>query len=401
MPGAHGLGGQIAAILGIDRRMQRHAPADLDAGAGKAVQLGRIVGQQHDAAAAEQLQHARRDPIVALIVLETERHIGIDRVEAGILQPIRLHLVGEAEPAPLLVEVEDDAARVLDAGNRKLELIAAIAAPRPEHVPGQAGRVQPDEHRLGEIGLPDDDRGRAAADAVPEHDELRLLRAFERHAGGGGDPQRFDELLPEPPQRFGLHAEQQARVRQFVVGIGRGDQQCRQTLRELGKLDRRDGRGAHGDRRDRTRRGRRGGKRMDRIEIFAAVQRQRDRSFGVDAEGASAPGRDREPQRQRIRTARERADEAVQALGIKRVDRHRDHAALGGEQNRPAGTEFGKAPFDCHLCRQAEQTGNQIRNHVLRHFASFLPGPNETNPCNNANIPVCDPFIRSLTPMRG
>ena len=56
MPGAHGLGGQIAAILGIDRRMQRHAPADLDAGAGKAVQLGRIVGQQHDAAAAEQLQ---------------------------------------------------------------------------------------------------------------------------------------------------------------------------------------------------------------------------------------------------------------------------------------------------------------------------------------------------------
>ena len=25
MPGAHGLGGQIAAILGVDRRMQRHA----------------------------------------------------------------------------------------------------------------------------------------------------------------------------------------------------------------------------------------------------------------------------------------------------------------------------------------------------------------------------------------
>src|ERR1700730_811164 len=62
--GANGLGGEITAILGIDRRMERHAAADLDTGGGKAVQFRRIVGQQHGATTAEQLEPARSDSIV-------------------------------------------------------------------------------------------------------------------------------------------------------------------------------------------------------------------------------------------------------------------------------------------------------------------------------------------------
>ena len=51
-------GDHIAAVVGIDRRFQRHPAGDLDAGAGKAVELGRIVGKQHDPCAVQHLQHA-------------------------------------------------------------------------------------------------------------------------------------------------------------------------------------------------------------------------------------------------------------------------------------------------------------------------------------------------------
>ena len=80
---ARRFGREIAPVVGIDGTMQRNAPDHLDAGLGEAVELGRIVGQEPHALAAEHLQHARRDAVVALVVVESKRGIGVDRIEAA------------------------------------------------------------------------------------------------------------------------------------------------------------------------------------------------------------------------------------------------------------------------------------------------------------------------------
>src|SRR5258708_6094981 len=68
---AHRLRRHVAAIVRIDRRMQRLAPDDFDAEPAEAVELGGVVGHQIDLRAAEFLQHARRDTVVALVIVET------------------------------------------------------------------------------------------------------------------------------------------------------------------------------------------------------------------------------------------------------------------------------------------------------------------------------------------
>src|SRR5262249_1279178 len=86
--GAGRLRGEIAPVMRVDGRVERHAPFDLDAGAGEAVDLGRIVGHQPYAGAAEHVEHARGDRVVALVVVEAERGVGVDGVEPLVLQLI-------------------------------------------------------------------------------------------------------------------------------------------------------------------------------------------------------------------------------------------------------------------------------------------------------------------------
>ena len=64
-------------------------------------------------------------------------------------------LVQEADPAALLAHVEDDAAPFrLDARERLLELLAAVAEERVEHVAGQALGVHADEDVLRALDVP-------------------------------------------------------------------------------------------------------------------------------------------------------------------------------------------------------------------------------------------------------
>src|ERR1043166_1675189 len=141
---ARRLGGEGAAIMGIDRRLQRLAARYLDAGFGQTLELRRVVGHQQHARAAEHLQHARRDAVIALVVVEAKRGVGLDRIEARILQRIGADLVGKPEAAAFLLEIEDDAAALfIQPRQRKPKLIAAVATARAEHIAGEASRVQP------------------------------------------------------------------------------------------------------------------------------------------------------------------------------------------------------------------------------------------------------------------
>ena len=80
---ARRFGREITPVVGVDRAMQRHPPRDIDAGAREPVKLARVVGHQANPGAAKHLQHADGDPVVALIIVEPENAVGVDRVESS------------------------------------------------------------------------------------------------------------------------------------------------------------------------------------------------------------------------------------------------------------------------------------------------------------------------------
>ena len=89
------------------------------------------------------------DPVVAQVGREPEPQVRVDGVEPFLLQLVGAQLVQQADPAALLAEVQQHAATLaLDHRQRRLELLAAIAAQRVEHVAGQALGVHTDEHVL-------------------------------------------------------------------------------------------------------------------------------------------------------------------------------------------------------------------------------------------------------------
>ena len=105
MAGARRFRREIAAIMRVDGRLERHAAGNLDPGLGETIKLVRIVGQEHDARGPKHLQHPNGAAVVALIIVETERGVRIDSVETGILELIRAHLVGQTHAAAFLSEI--------------------------------------------------------------------------------------------------------------------------------------------------------------------------------------------------------------------------------------------------------------------------------------------------------
>src|SRR5262249_32221924 len=139
MPRTNSFCSHVAQVIGIDRGLKRHAACDFDAGPGQTLELGGIVGQENNARAVEHLQHARGDAVVALVVVEAKRRIGINRVETVVLQLIGPHLVGEAYTAASVCKIKHDpAAEIFEPSDGKLKLVAAVAAPRTKDVAGKA-----------------------------------------------------------------------------------------------------------------------------------------------------------------------------------------------------------------------------------------------------------------------
>ena len=113
------------------------------------------------------------------------------------LQLVRAELVQEADSAAFLAHVQDDAAPLgLDAGERLLELLAAVAEQRVEDVAGQALGVHADEDVLGALDVALHERDvLLVGQELPIRDRLEL-------AVLGREPHRddaLDELLDAPP----------------------------------------------------------------------------------------------------------------------------------------------------------------------------------------------------------
>ena len=101
-------------------------------------------------------QDLRADAVVAQVGRQAELQVGVDGVEALLLQLVGAQLVEQADAAPLLGEVEQHAlALLLDHRQRGLELLAAVAAQRVEDVAGEALGVDAHEDvlRAGDLAL--------------------------------------------------------------------------------------------------------------------------------------------------------------------------------------------------------------------------------------------------------
>ena len=99
-------------------------PAICDAESARPVGLRRVVGEQPDALDAELVEDRRADAVVAVVDGQAELEVGVDGVEALVLQLVGPQLVGDADPPALVAaQVDDDAA----ARRRRSARIAACS----------------------------------------------------------------------------------------------------------------------------------------------------------------------------------------------------------------------------------------------------------------------------------
>ena len=173
----------------LDRDLVGHAQAV----ALEADDLLRVVRQQADLAEPEVDEDLGADAVVAQVGRQAELQVRVDGVEALLLELVGAQLVEQADPAALLREVEEHAlALLLDAHERVLELLAAVAAQRVEDVAGQALGVDADEHVVLPLDLALDHRDVVLV--VDERAEADGLEVAERRRQAGLDD-ALDELV--------------------------------------------------------------------------------------------------------------------------------------------------------------------------------------------------------------
>ena len=83
------LGGMTSSLAGVDG----------DAAGGQCGEFVGVVGEEPDAGQAEGLEHGGGDEKVAFVGLPAEGAVGVDGVEAAILQGVGAQFAGQADAA--------------------------------------------------------------------------------------------------------------------------------------------------------------------------------------------------------------------------------------------------------------------------------------------------------------
>ena len=95
---------------------------------------------------AQVLEDLQADAVVALVGAVAEGEVGLDGVEPLVLEGVGAELLDQADPPPLLGQVDQGADPLAaDHLEGQVELVAAVAAERVEQVAGEARRVHPDQ----------------------------------------------------------------------------------------------------------------------------------------------------------------------------------------------------------------------------------------------------------------
>ena len=119
----------VTAVVRVDRRFQRHAPDDFDTGLLPRLFSLLVVGEQHDLRAVQDPQHACGNPVVPLVIVEPECRVGVESVEAVILELIGPGIL-LASPSPRPSCARDGAtAEFFEPRQREPKLVTAVATP--------------------------------------------------------------------------------------------------------------------------------------------------------------------------------------------------------------------------------------------------------------------------------
>src|SRR5438552_1765377 len=94
------LGLQVLAGRFVGRYLERYRVRDREAIPLEAHELARVVREQSHRLDAQVRENLCTNPIIALVGLESQAFVGLDRIEALILQLVRADLVRQADPAP-------------------------------------------------------------------------------------------------------------------------------------------------------------------------------------------------------------------------------------------------------------------------------------------------------------
>src|SRR3989441_1081697 len=162
---------QIANVRVLRRNFDRNALDDLEPVPLHPDDLPGIVRDEPDLVQPQLDQDLRAHAIVPKVRLEAQRQVGLDCVLAFVLQLVRAQLVHQADAAPFLVQVQEHALpRLLNHLQRAMELLAAIAAKRSEHIGGEAPGVHADQHLVVQFDRALDQRDVGAmVEVVLEH----------------------------------------------------------------------------------------------------------------------------------------------------------------------------------------------------------------------------------------
>jgi hypothetical protein len=106
------------------------------------------VGDELHGPHAEVEQDLGSHAVVPQVRLKAKTMLGLDGIAPFVLQAIGLQLVQEADTAPFLAHVQEDATPARSDGReRGFQLVAAVTAERVEQVARHALRVDTDQRR--------------------------------------------------------------------------------------------------------------------------------------------------------------------------------------------------------------------------------------------------------------
>ena len=149
------LGSQILEIYPSWMDLQRHPFHDFQTIAFDADDLSRIVRDEPDPSQSEARENLCSDTVVSQIRFEAQLQIRLDRIAALILKAIGFDFVEEADAAPFLIEVQQHATSlVLDHLHGVMQLVAAVAAQRAQHIGGQATGMHPHQNGISPLHTP-------------------------------------------------------------------------------------------------------------------------------------------------------------------------------------------------------------------------------------------------------
>ena len=180
----------VAQVAGVGRRQVHPGRHLLRHGDAEPAELGGLVGvvaEQRDRVHVQRRQHLRGHRVVPLVLGMAEREVRLVRVEARVLQQVRVELAVQTDAAALLAQVQQIPAGFGNPLDRLAELRAAVATLAAEDVAGEAFAVRPDQRHRRRCST------RLERLRVPAEAQRQMFEAVDesvegQHPGGRGVP---------------------------------------------------------------------------------------------------------------------------------------------------------------------------------------------------------------------